>query len=217
MEDGDDFSATISASVLWQVTDNFRLGLGYLGENELKFESDLSIRLPGIGSGTSRNNISIDVTITFPQVVALSGALEIDDHLTITARVDWEDWSALDSVPVSTNSAGASIPLNWNDVWSVGLGMRWKSGGPWTYYTGVSYDSDPTKASDRISILPVDRQWRFSGGVTYALNATQKVGGVITYIDLGEAAIKGNNNVGILKGDYSTNRTIFIGLNFGWQ
>jgi long-chain fatty acid transport protein len=217
VKDGEDFSATIQATMLWQVTESTRIGLGYLGENELEFDSDLRITLPGAGGGTTLNNISADIEIPFAQTVSLSAATEVNDQLTLTARVGWEDWSTLDSIPLSTNQGGVAIPLNWDDVWSVGVGMRWKSQGPWTYYGGIAYDSDPTSADDRIVILPVDEQWRFSGGTTYEINESRKIGATITYIDFGDAPINSTTGVGNLSGDYKTNRGIIFGVNYSWK
>lgn len=217
VEDGSDFSATISASLFWKVTDKFQLSLAYLGENELTFDGDATITLPGVGGGTTLGNISTDIEIVFPQALALSTALDISDQLTLTTRVGWEEWSVLDSIPVSTNAAGAAIPMNWDDVWSAGVGMRWKPQGPWTYYTGVNYDSDPTKAIDRISILPVDEQWRFSGGFTYTRPNGNKVGAVITYANLGDARIDNTSGTGRFVGEFDTNHAFFLGLNYNWK
>ncbi len=217
IEDGEDFSVTISASVFWKVTDQFQLSLAYLGENDLEFSGDATITLPGILGGTTLGNIAIDVEIVFPQTLTLSTAIDISDQVTLTTSVGWEEWSAMDSIPVSTNAGGIAIPLNWDDVWSVGAGMRWKPQGPWTYYTGVNYDSDPTKAIDRISILPVDEQWRFSGGFTYTRPNGNKVGAVITYVDLGDARIDNTTGAGRYVGEFDTNRAFFLGLNYNWK
>jgi long-chain fatty acid transport protein len=217
IDDGDDISAAITASLFWKVTNQFQLALTYLGENELEFDGDLSITLPGIGSGTTLGNIAADVEITFPQGLIFSTATDINDQLTMTTQVGWKEWSSLDEVPITTNAAGAAIPLDWDDVWSAGVGMRWKSQGPWTYYAGVSYASDPTNASDRVSILPVDEQWRLASGFTYERNNGNKIGGVITYIDLGDAPIDSTGAAGRYVGEYDTNYAVFLALNYNWK
>jgi len=65
--------------------------------------------------------------------------------------------------------------------------------------------------------VPAGEQWRLSGGLTYALSKAERIGFVLTYLDLGEAAIEGTTDVGTLEGDYSTNRAIFLGVNYGWE
>jgi long-chain fatty acid transport protein len=215
--DGDDISATITGSLLWQVSDQTRLGIAYLGENTLDFSGELSIMLPGAGSGTEIDNIATDVEVTFPQVVALSAMTEVSDRLTLTARLAWEEWSALDSVPLTTNTGGAAIPLDWDDTWNVALGLRYQTAGAWNFYTGVGYDDNPTEPANRISILPADEQWRYSAGATYEMKNNRKIGAVITYADLGDARIESSREVGDVVGDFSSNRVIFLGINYSWH
>jgi long-chain fatty acid transport protein len=216
IENGDDFSAALSVSALWQVNDQFRLGAGWIGENELTFDGDLKLTLPGIDSGTAISNIATDVEITLPQTAAVSGAWFFNDQLTLTSRLSWEQWSELDSVPISTNEAGAAIPLDWDDIWSIALGLRYKTDGAVTWYTGAGYDTDPTQPEDRVPILPADEQWRLSGGFTYALKNDRKVGVSLTYLDLGDARIDQTTDVGRFAGDYDKNRVIFLGLNYAF-
>jgi long-subunit fatty acid transport protein len=44
------------------------------------------------------------------------------------------------------------------------------------------YDPDPTKARDRVSILAIDEQWRFSAAINYGINETWDIGAALTYI-----------------------------------
>lgn len=46
IKDGDDVSATLTVSALWEATDALRFGAAYMGENKLEFDSDLSLTLP---------------------------------------------------------------------------------------------------------------------------------------------------------------------------
>jgi long-chain fatty acid transport protein len=143
--------------------------------------------------------------------------------LTLLASLAWEQWSDFEDLAVSTPAGGGAIPRNWDDTWHYSLGLRWQQGPRWTYYTGVAYDTDPTKASDRTTDMPIDEQWRFSGGVNYERDNGHKVGVVLTYADYGDAAIaNGGNRPGpeaspwTVNGDYSSNRLIFLGFNYGW-
>jgi long-chain fatty acid transport protein len=214
IDDGDDYDVTLSASALWQATDDWRFSLWYLGENELKFDGDLELTLP---PGITRDNIGADVTIKFPQTLAASALFEMNNKLSLTARLAWEDWSELESVPLSTNAGGTAIPLNWDDVWSIGLGFRYKTGDRWTYYGGIAYDSDPTAPEDRIAILPADRQIRLASGFTYEIDEKKTIGATLTYIDLGNARTNYASSGGQYSGDYSTNEIFILGVNFGWR
>ncbi len=217
ISDGDDFSATISLAGMWQVNDRLRLGLTYLGENELDFESDLEITLPGLGGDTTIGDIAADVEIPFAQTLILSAAQNIGDRLTMLASVHWEDWSTMDNVLISTNRGGAAIPYDWDDTWKFALGLRWLTGGAWTYYTGVAYDTDPTSVDKRTTDMPLDRQIRLSAGATYKYSERTTIGGALTYADYGDARIENSNGGGTVVGEYSTNSIVFLAFNVNWK
>ena len=214
IDDGDDYDVTLSASALWQATDDWRFSLTYLGENELKFDGDLKLTLP---SGISQDDIAADVTIKFPQALAASALYDVTNKLSLTARLSWEDWSELDAVPLSTNDGGGAIPLDWDDIWSIGLGFRYKTGDRWTYYGGVAYDTDPTEAENRIAILPADRQIRLATGFKYDIDEKKTIGATLTYIDLGNARTNKTTSGGQFSGEYSTNEIYLLGVNYGWR
>jgi len=216
IKNGDDFEVALSVTALWQINDQFRLGAGWIDESKLKFGGDSDLTLPGPGSGTTISNIATDVEIVLPQLLAVSGAWFVNDQVTLSSRLAWEQWSELDTVPISTSESGAAIPLDWDDIWSIALGLRYETRGAFTWYTGVGYDTDPTQPEDRIPILPADEQWRVSAGFTYALKNDRKVGVSLTYLDLGDARIDKTTDVGRFAGDYDNNRVIFLGLNYAF-
>jgi long-chain fatty acid transport protein len=217
VEDGDDLSATITASLMWQATDRLRFGLLYLGENTFDFDGDAQITLPGAGSGVTISNIATSIEFTFPQLLRLSTSFDLNDRMTLVGAVGWEDWSALGTIPVSTNATGAAVPTGWDDTWSLAGGFRYRAPGKWTYYGGISYDSSPVDTADRVAILPVDRQWRFSAGATYEIDSERSIGGVVTYLDAGDARIDSTSGPGRVVGDFDPYRVIFVGVNYQWR
>jgi long-chain fatty acid transport protein len=214
IDDGDDYDVALGASALWQATDDWRFSLWYLGENDLNFNSDLEINPP---AGGTLPIIAANVEITFPQTLAASALYDVNNNLSLTARLAWEDWSALESIPVSINVGNGAIPLKWDDVWSLGLGFRYKTGDRWTYYGGIAYDSDPGNPETRIAILPVDRQIRLASGFTYDIDKKKQIGATLTYIDLGNARTNLTSAGGQYSGDFSTNEIFILGVNFGWR
>lgn len=220
IEDGDDLVAGISASALWQVTDSLNLGLLYVSELELDFDSDLTLTL---APGQSPGAVKSSVEFTYPQTLRASLTQDLNPRLTLLASLAWEEWSAFEDIAISTSGGGDSLRRNWDDTWHYSLGLRWKPEEKWTYYTGAAYDTDPTQASDRTTDQPIDEQWRFSGGVTYERDNGHRVGAVLTYADYGEGEISnGGTRPGpgaepwTVEGDYSSNRLVFVGINYSW-
>jgi long-chain fatty acid transport protein len=215
IEDGDDTVLSYGASAMWQATDKLRLGALYNSEIEYNFDSDLIIP-PAVGP------IGADVKVTYPQTLRTSAAYDLNESLTLLGSVAWEDWSEFENIPITTAKGGTALPRNWDDTYHFSVGMRWKPDNRWTYYTGVAYDTDPTKASARTADMPMDEQIRISGGATYERDNGHKIGGVLTYADYGDADIDnggdrpGTGDDWTVKGDYSSNYLVFLGLNYGW-
>jgi len=217
VSDGTDFSATVAVSVYWKVNPETSLSLSYLGENELNFDSDLEVTLPDVGGGTTIDDINANVEFPFAQALVFSAARDISDRTTLLASVHWEDWSTLDEVLISTSMGGAPLTYDWDDTYKLALGLRRRGNGPWTYYTGIAYDTDPTSADRRSADLPIDRQWRLSFGASYELDSGKTVNGSLTYADFGDARIENSNGGGTVIGEYSTNRIIFVGFSVNWR
>ena len=216
ISNGDDVSATIGVSVLWDVTERVRLGAAYLGENELNFNSDLSVTGP-TGNPITLPVSAVDVTIPFVQTVRLWGSTDIGEHITLLATLAWEDWSSFKNLLISTDGgAGGALPRDWDDTWKVALGMRWRTGGAWSHYAGVAYDSSPTSADKRTADMPIAEQIRLSAGTNFAFQNGVKLGGVLTYADYGKARINNGGTWGNVVGEYTTNRIIFLGANVGF-
>ena len=142
---------------------------------------------------------------------------DLNEEISLFMRLGWEDWSQLDEIPLSVKAGGISIEQNWDDVYSISVGLRWRMDDKWTYYSGFAYDTDPVDEEDRIAILPLDRQWRIAGGLNYKLNERRSLGGSLTYIDLGSGRTRNDGLGGLYSGKYTTNRLIILGLNYGWR
>jgi len=217
ISDGDDISAAINLGVMWQATDRLRLGLIYQSENELEFDSDLTVTLPpNAPPPVGTIETKADVTIPFVQTLRASFASDIGDKLTILGTIAWEDWSSFDNVLISTDAGTGALPRDWDDTWHFALGMRWRTGGPWTFHTGIAYDTDPTDATKRTADMPIDRQIRLSGGATYTFANGRSLGGVLTFADYGDGRIDNGGSWGQVVGEYDTNRILFMGINYNW-
>jgi long-chain fatty acid transport protein len=215
IKDGKDYVFSIAGGVLWQLNDRSRLGLTYAGELDFKFDSDLEIALPPDG-GTTLPEIAADISLPLVQTLRLSGASDVGDKLTLLATVAWEDWSSFDSVLIRTDMGGGELTRDWDDTWHLALGMRWRTSGPWTFHTGVAFDTDPTDATKRTADMPIDRQIRLSGGAGYTFAGGSTLGGVLTFADYGDADIDNGGAWGQVVGDYESNQILFMGINYAW-
>ena len=209
--------------MLWQASDRFRVGLTYWSETELEFDSDLDISLPP-GEGIEVRGIDADLEIPLAQNVRLGLTYDLGDKLTLLGTIAWEDWSTFDNVLIATPAGEASLPRNWEDTWKYAFGVRLDASGPWTWYTGVAYDTDPTSGGSRTADMPIDRQVRIAGGGFRDREGGHgRLGWTFTYADLGDATIKNGGNRPVsgapwrLSGDYDSNRLIALSFNASFK
>jgi long-chain fatty acid transport protein len=216
IQNGDDTVLSYGASAMWQATGSLRLGILYNSEIEYDFDSDLNLSdLP------PATTVGASIQMTYPQTIRASATQDLNDELTLLASVAWEQWSEFKDIPITTGLGTMALPRNWDDTYFFSVGLRWKPDNRWTYYTGIGYDTDPTKASNRTADMPLDEQIRLSGGVTYERDNGHKIGGVLTLADYGDGKIdnggnRANGDEWTVKGEYDTNWLAFLGLNYGW-
>ena len=216
ISNGTDFSATISLGAFWQVNEKTRLAWTFLGENKLDFGGDLDLTLPGVGGGTTIEDVNANVKIPFAHALAMSMSRNISERTTLLATVGWEDWSTMDKILISTSERDGQLYYDWEDTWKFALGFRVRGNGPWTFYTGAAYDTSPTSAYKRTADMPIDRQLRLSFGASYHLNSGKTVNGSFTYADYGDARIDNSNAGGTVVGEFTTNRILFFAVSLNW-
>jgi long-chain fatty acid transport protein len=140
---------------------------------------------------------------------------ELAERWAVLGSVGWEDWSAMDQQVIYVEAGKSEINRNWKDTYHFGLGVHYRASEKWLLQAGWAYDTSPADAKDRLPDMPMDRQWRISGGAQYELNEKITVGGALTYADYGDASIN-NSDTGLV-GSYDQNNILFAALNLNWK
>ena len=203
--DGDDIGAAWSLSTFIDVSPRTNLGIIYVAENEVSLDSDITFDPVGL-------EFDADVKFPFAQTVRFSFAHDINENVTLLGTFAWEDWSSFEDLLISATMGDMVIPRNWDDTYRYSLGVRWRSGGSWTWRAGVAYDTSPTNASDRTPDMPIDRQIRLGFGGQYERPSGTKIGAVFEYVDMGDGRIEND----LLVGEYETNRFVTLSVNYTW-
>ncbi|MBK8210664.1 MAG: outer membrane protein transport protein [Rhodospirillales bacterium] len=163
----------------------------------------------------------IDLGLTIPNQVMISGYHDLNDKVAIMGNVVWQQWSEFGKPNLevtSTTSRSATADLNYDDTWGFALGTRYKFADDWSWSLGVAFDSSPLSKSNRTPALPLDQQIRVGTGVQYALNERMTVGTAYEYLNLGEADIDRSRPLaGTLQGNYSTNEIHFVNVTLSWK
>ncbi|MBM7035860.1 OmpP1/FadL family transporter [Vibrio ulleungensis] len=202
-EQGDDWAVGYNLGALYQHSERLKFGLSY--RSAIEHEID-----------TTTLNSSVDATIglEIPAIADISMAYSLNSDWDLLASVQWHNWSAWDTTPVSVAGGDASVIRGWEDVWHFALGTEYKLNRDWRLKAGISYETSPQDdPSKQNADLPVGEQWRYSVGASTKVN-DYLIDFYYEYADLGSVEVdqsKGpSGNAGYA--GYFDGRLHFIGM-----
>ncbi|MDG9666586.1 outer membrane protein transport protein [Hahella sp. CR1] len=168
-----------NAGVLWNLSQNTRLGLSYRSKLSVKLEGDMeSAIVPGY-------NDSGSLTVDLPDITELSLFQRINDQLAVHASVTYMGWENFDKLEVKLNG-GDDIVLkeeNWDDSIRYAIGATYNVDSYLTLRAGLALDETPVAEENRsLSIPDADRMW-YSIGATYKVNANLSVDAGYTHLN----------------------------------
>jgi len=188
-----------------------RIGLTYRSPVTLSFEDAASTS--GIGPtlaaafdslGLSGGRVSADVVL--PQEILFSLYHPFNEMVAIMINSGWQRWEefGLTSVTVS-DSTSTSFTVNraTDDTWHFAVGLHYALDGPWLLKGGFAYDTSATSDRNRSVDLPVDTQFRFSGGATWDVSEDTAFSFAYLLANLGKAPVLRDRELaGTLVGEY---------------
>ena len=223
----DDIGYGWNLGVLAELREGTRFGVTYRSEVDFDFKDVAKLK----GVATNLQNLldaigvtgsKVDLEMTIPQAVMVSGYHEFTEKLAVMANFGWQDWSEFGKTSVSVQSQGTTDftqDRNFKDTWHVAIGAQYRIAEVWLYSLGFAYDSSPVDDKDRTPDMPLDRQLRFGTGLQYDWNKDITVGVAYEYFDAGDAEInqQGGPLQGSLEGDYKTNEIHFFNATLIWR
>ncbi len=223
----DDVAYGFNLGVLLTPWVGSRFGLTYRSEVDLEFKDVASLKntgpvLQGLLNASGLAGSKVDIDMTIPQALMLSGYHQLNPRWAIMGNIGWQNWSEFgkqDLTLRSTNSTTFTQDLDYDDTWHFALGAQYRFADPWLWSVGVAYDTSPTDEDTRTPDLPLDRQIRIGTGMQFDWNEDVTLGAAYEYVDLGDAEIdqEGGPLQGPLKGEYDTNAIHFFAVNLIWK
>jgi len=223
----DDMGYGWNVGVLLEPKEGTRFGATYRSEVDVNFKdvADLKGLGPNLKALLTLTGVigsRVDLEMTIPQAVMVSGYHELTDNLAIMANLGWQDWSEFGKTNVtvsSTSTTRLTDDRNFKDTWHVALGGQYRFLEDWLWSIGFAYDSSPVDDDDRTPDMPLDRQIRYATGFQYDWVENVTLGAAYEYLDAGEAKIdqQGGPLRGDLKGDYKTNEIHVFNVNVIWR
>jgi long-chain fatty acid transport protein len=209
---GDDWGFGGTAGIMYQVTNNTRLGLSYRSPVKHKLEGEGQFFLDDAGIGATLS--------------ALSGAVSFGVHHDINAQwavmgeVAWTNWSRFDDLTIKFDNPAQDDNVtieDWDDSWFFALGATYRPTPKWAIKAGVAYDMSPIPDDTRTPRIPGEDRYWISAGVTYTPLDWLSLTAGYTHVFMPSASIDllasdfGNEARGNLSGDYeNTSIDIFV-------
>jgi long-chain fatty acid transport protein len=200
---GDDWSVGYDVGMLYQFTDDFRIGVNYhsaiyhklSGYQDVYVPSviasmnPLDAIIPGLGNivANSLKSQTYDATtkVTLPGWVDTSAYWQISPEWAVMANVTWTNWSLFQNsrvqpndptIPVTTN-----IQYNFHDTVTAGVGANYRP--HWQpklmLQGGLTYDQSPIDDANRQASIPDGDRIELGVGATY--QATKNITLAIAY------------------------------------
>jgi long-chain fatty acid transport protein len=214
------------AGILLEPAEGTRFGVTYTSQVKLDFKekpttNNLGPLLKGALDVSGLTGAKVDLGLTIPNQVMVSGYHDLTESVAIMGNVVWQQWSEFGKPNLevdSRTSRKATANLNYDDTWGFALGTRYKFADDWSWSLGFAFDTSPVSKKERSPALPLDQQIRVGTGVQYALSDRITIGTAYEYLNLGEADISRSRPLaGTLQGNYATNEIHFFNATLGWK
>lgn len=164
--DGDDAGVGYMLGATFTPQRNIRLGVSYRSKVSHELRGDLAI-----GTPLGNQEMDIKAKVTTPELVLISGAVDVNEKLTLSASARWTKWNRfknLDVINRAVNVAVSSTHENWKNTWFYSIGADYKINENWTVRLGTAYDETVIKAPEfRTVRVPDGRRIFASLGLSY--------------------------------------------------
>ncbi|HET7292435.1 MAG TPA: outer membrane protein transport protein, partial [Vicinamibacteria bacterium] len=163
--------ATVKVGEPGRLAVAYRSRVSHELEGDATFSSAPSFSLPGplapLGGALNARFASGPVTakVELPDTVSVAAAYE-GDRVGVLADWSWTGWSSIESLPIERvdGPAVSEVPLRFDDVWRVGLGVNYKTSDRLKLRFGTAYDVTPVQDAFRTPRLPdQSRIWAAAG------------------------------------------------------
>lgn len=172
---GDDSSWGYNVGVLFEFSDDTRVGLSYRSTIDYKIEGGVRFDAP-----TASNAIGAGIiaAVSAPGATLATGPASVDLKLPdiatasfyhrmgkveLMADVAWTGWSSIQELRVVRSDSGQVLsvtPERWEDTWRYAVGATYQLNDQWKLRGGVAHDDTNVPDSTRTARLPdSERTW----------------------------------------------------------
>lgn len=224
--DGDGYGYGYNVGATWQITRRQRLALTYRSGFDIEYDGDFEATQmpPPVAAYGITPKSDFESEFSFPSVVGLGYGVNLSDTVRVEADVEWVQHSVFDEVvlDIGNNNMLAAqpatgsntLPVDWDDTWTFGVGGDWKVAPSWTARAGYCFLPTPVPEKTLIPSVAEGDQHVVSTGVGY------RTGGHSVDLALAHGIIdsrKVDENLNpAFNGDYDFRSTL-VGISYGYS
>ena len=212
-----------NAGILVEPVKGTRIGVTYLSPVSLDFKATPSFSTLGpLGSlPLFTSPAQLDLGLTVPQSVMLSGYHELNAKWALMADVGWQNWSQFGEVAVGVDSANPkslTANLNYQDTWHGAIGAQYRASEKWLLSAGVAYDSSAVSDANRTLSAPMGQAYRFGLGAQWQISEKVNLGAAYEFMWVGDMPVTQNSAYrGNVSGGFNDTWFSFFTLTLNWK
>jgi long-chain fatty acid transport protein len=174
---GESWAVGYNLGLLWEPTDDTRLGVAYRSRVDHTLEGDVEFRIPRQGQPLRQTGALVDTggmaDLDLPDVVRFDVFHRLNHRWAVQGGFSWTHWSRFEELVFEfDNPAQPTIvePEDWDDSFRAGIAVLFRPLEPLGLRAGFAYDFTPVpNARRRTPRIPdSDRIW-LAGGVGFAV------------------------------------------------
>ena len=203
-----------------------RIGVTYYSPIKLNFSTTPTFSNLGTIGGALQNRglltRNLDLGMTVPQHVIVSGYHELSTAWAIMGDFGWENWSQFGEVDVAVTGGPLNPSLtttsNYNDTYHVGIGTQYRLNPEWLLNSGFAYDSSMVSAANRSLVLPVGATYKWDLGANWLMSEKVKLGFSYEVSYMGDMSVNQNRGplAGQVTGAYKDAMIHFFAFTLNW-
>jgi long-chain fatty acid transport protein len=157
--EADGVGAGANFGLTWRITERHRLAFTCRTPVRIDYNGDFRVNnVPGsLGGGTMGSGFK--TSIKFPTILAVGYGIELRDRIRLETDVEWLQFSNFKSLPLNSVAAArlgfpSSVPENWRDTFTAGIGGDWKLAPDWILRAGYQFYQSPVPDSTFSPTIP---------------------------------------------------------------
>lgn len=221
--DADGIGVGVNLGALFELSPQTRFGVAYRSETDPELEGKPEFENLGAVRRTALTNAGvldqeINADMKTPQILQVGVYHDLTDDLALVADVLWIDFSEFGLEQVSVGNNSTSITSDYEDMWAVSLGAKYRVSEKWSAGAGAFYLSEGVDDENRTLGLPLDRMIGFGVGFERVFSKKRSLIVNLNVVDTGDKPIDQSHPLGgRIVGKYDDHYFISMDIGFVWK